>query len=141
MRFVTALVMLMALAAVGFAQNTDQNTDQNKKVYVAPVGEDGVQRVAVKAGEYFFDPAHIVVKVGVPVELTVSKEPGLFHDIVMKEPEAGMDFKVQLDKDEPKVVKFTPTKTGKYPFYCDKRFLFFKSHRARGMEGVMEVVE
>lgn len=141
MRFATALIMLMALAAVGFAQNTDQNMGRNEKVYIATVGEDGVQRVEVKAGEYFFDPAHIVVKVGVPVELAVSKEPGLFHDIVMKEPEAGMDFKVQLDKDEPKVVKFTPTKTGKYPFYCDKRLLFFKSHRARGMEGVMEVVE
>jgi plastocyanin len=143
MRFVPVFVVLLALAGAGFAQGTGKGAEQDagKEVYVASVDKDGVQRVEVRAGGYFFDPDHIVVKEGVPVELTVSKEPGMFHDIVMKEPQAGMDFKVELDKDEPKVIRFTPTKAGKYPFYCDKKFLFFKSHRARGMEGVMEVVE
>jgi plastocyanin len=42
---------------------------------------------------------------------------------------------------EPKIIKFTPTKTGKFPFYCDKKLLFFKSHRERGMEGIIEVTE
>jgi hypothetical protein len=41
----------------------------------------------------------------------------------------------------PKVIKFAPTKTGIYPFFCDKKFLMFKSHRERGMEGTLEVVE
>jgi plastocyanin len=135
MRLVMSLVLFMVLTGTGFAQDAD------KGVHFATVDKDGVQRVAVRAGEYFFDPNHIVVKVNVPVELTVSKEPGLFHDIVMREPGAGMDFEVELDKDEPKVIRFTPTKVGTYPFYCDKRFLFFKSHRKRGMEGVLEVVE
>jgi plastocyanin len=135
MRLVISVVMFMVLAGTGFAQDAD------KGVHFATVDKDGVQRVAVRAGEYFFDPNHVVVKVDVPVELTVSKEFGLFHDIVMREPEAGMDFKVELDKDEPKVIRFTPTKVGTYPFYCDKRFLFFKSHRSKGMEGVLEVVE
>jgi plastocyanin len=135
MRPVLALTMLLVFAVAGLAQ------DAEKKVHVASVGEDGVQRVEVRAGEYFFDPGHIVVKVNVPVELTVSKEPGLHHDIVMREPQAGMDFKVELDKDEPRTIRFTPTRAGRYPFYCDKRFLFFKSHRDRGMEGLMEVVE
>lgn len=135
MRLVMSLVLFMVLTGPVFAQDAD------KGVHFATVDKDGVQRVAVRAGEYFFDPSHIVVKVNVPVELTVSKEFGLFHDIVMREPEAGMDFKVELDKDEPKVIRFTPTRVGTYPFYCDKRFLFFKSHRAKGMEGVLEVVE
>jgi len=41
---------------------------------------------------------------------------------------------------EPKTVTFTPEKTGKYEIYYDKRFLFFASHREKGMEGILEVV-
>lgn len=36
---------------------------------------------------------------------------------------------------------FTTTKPGKYPFYCDKKLLFMDSHREKGMEGILEVVE
>jgi plastocyanin len=60
---------------------------------------------------------------------------------MVKAPEAGIDFKTDMKSDTPPVVKFTPTKTGKYPMYCDKQLLFFKSHKERGMEGVIEVVE
>jgi hypothetical protein len=40
----------------------------------------------------------------------------------------------------PKTIKFVPTKTGTYPFYCSKKVPFVKSRRERGMEGVLEVV-
>jgi len=36
-------------------------------------------------------------------------------------------------------VRFTPTKAGVFAFYCDKKLLFFKSHREKGMEGVLKV--
>jgi plastocyanin domain-containing protein len=112
-----------------------------EKRVVAAVDPDGVQRVAMTGGEYYFDPNVIVVKVNVPVELTVKKEAGITpHDISVKAPEAGIDFKTDLST-EPKSIKFTPTKAGKYPFECNKRFLFFKSHKDRGMHGVLEVVE
>jgi plastocyanin domain-containing protein len=110
-------------------------------VYKAVIADDGVQRVDVLAGSYYFIPDHIVVKVNVPVELRVKKETGVTpHDIVIKAPEAGIDFKESL-RGEPKVIKFTPTKVGKYPFYCDKKLLFFASHREKGMEGVLEVTQ
>ena len=116
------------------------DTVQEKRV-VATVDADGIQRVEILSGSYFFDPNYIVVKVNVPVELKVKKEAGVTpHAIVLKAPEAGIDLSESLST-EPKVVKFTPTKVGKYPFVCDKRFLFFKSHKDRGMEGVLEVVE
>ena len=109
---------------------------------VATVGADGVQHVEVLGGEYFYDPNHIVVKVNVPVELKVKKTSGYVpHDIVVKAPEAGIDFKTDFGSKDPAIIKFTPTKVGKYPMYCDKRVLFFKSHRDRGMEGMIEVVE
>jgi len=134
MRLLKILLLFMFLAGIAYSQD-------EKKVFTAAVDKDGVQKVSVTGGSYFYDPAHIIVKVNVPVELSVRKEPGIApHSFVIKAPEAGMDINEALDKD-PKVIKFVPQKTGKYPFYCDRRFLFFRTHRDKGMEGVMEVVE
>lgn len=109
--------------------------------FVVPIDKDGVQRVEVLAGDYFFRPGHIVVKVNVPVELMARKETFITpHDIVIDAPEAGISIKESLER-EPRSFTFTPTKAGKYPVYCDKKLLFMKSHRAKGMEGILEVVE
>jgi len=109
--------------------------------FVAIVGADGVQRAEIVGGSYYFDPDVIVVKINVPVELEVKKAGGITpHSITLKAPEAGIRFTVSLGKT-PKTVKFTPTKTGKYPFWCTKRLLFLKSHKAHGMMGFLEVVE
>jgi plastocyanin domain-containing protein len=108
---------------------------------VAAVDADGVQRVEVLGGEYFFDPNYIVVKVNKPVELKVKKTGGYTpHNIVVQAPEAGINFSESMGK-EPKVIKFTPTAVGKYPMYCSKKLPFVKSHRDRGMDGFIEVVE
>jgi plastocyanin len=109
---------------------------------VATVDPDGVQRVEVIGGEYYFDPNYIVVKVNTPVELKVRKASGFIpHDMVVKAPEAGIDFKANLNAKKPEFVKFTPTKIGKYEMLCDKKLLFFKSHKDKGMDGMIEVVE
>ena len=119
-----------------------EHTMGKEKRVVAAVDADGVQRVEVVGGDYYFDPNYIVVKVNIPVELTVKKVPGFIpHNMIVKAPEAGIDFKSDLDAKKPETIKFTPTKVGKYPMICDKKFLFFKSHKDRGMEGVIEVVE
>jgi plastocyanin len=108
---------------------------------VATVDTDGVQRVEVIGGEYYFDPNYIVVKVNKPVELQVKKTGGYTpHNIVVKSPEAGINFSESMGK-EIKVIKFTPTAVGKYPMYCSKKLPFVKSHRDRGMDGFIEVVE
>lgn len=108
---------------------------------VAILGADGVQRVEVVGGEYYFDPNYIVVKANKPVELKLQKTSGYVpHNLIVKAPEAGIDFKTDMKK-EPVTVKFTPTKVGKYPMVCDKSLLWFKSHKDRGMEGFIEVVE
>ncbi len=112
-----------------------------KKEFDATIGSDGIQHVEILGGSYFFDPNYIVVKVNTPVELKVRKESGIIpHDFVLKAPEAGMDIQVDL-KTEPTVVRFTPTKVGKYPIYCSKKPPFLESHREKGMEGVLEVRE
>lgn len=112
-----------------------------EKLVRATIDSDGVQRVDIVGGGYFFNPNHIIVKVNVPVELKIRKESGIVpHNFVLKAAEMGLDQEISLGT-EPKVVRFTPTKAGKYPFYCSKKLLFFESHREKGMEGVLEVVE
>jgi plastocyanin domain-containing protein len=102
--------------------------------------EGGIQRVQILGGSYFFKPKHIIVKANIPVELTVRREAGLTpHNLVIKAPEAGIAIDEALGTD-PKRITFTPTALGKYVFYCDKKLLFFQSHRDKGMEGMLEVV-
>ncbi len=129
------IVGLWLCGAVLGAQNV---STENR--FVASVGSDGVQRVEVAGGSYFFAPNVIVVKVNVPVELVVRKAGKGTHDIFLHAPEAGIDFQASLD-NEPKTIKFTPTKVGKYEFWCTHKIPFSKSHRERGMSGVLEVVE
>ncbi|MRR08342.1 MAG: quinol oxidase [Deltaproteobacteria bacterium] len=132
------LVVIMMLAAGSFA---DIAAKEGAKPFIATIGSDGIQHVEIVGGSYFFTPSNIVVKVNVPVELKVRKEPGIVpHNIAMNSPEAGIVFDVNLS-EEPKIVKFTPVKRGKYRMYCSKKLLFFESHREKGMEGLLEVVE
>jgi len=131
----SAVVLVLAVVTMAFGQAAKESR------VIATVGADGVQRVEITGGSYYFDPNVIVVKVNVPVELLVKKAGGSTpHSIALKAPEAGIDFSVSLGK-EPKSIKFTPTKVGKYEFWCTKRFLFLKTHKDHGMTGVLEVVE
>lgn len=137
---VAAILVLVALTTavpVAAAESQGEAPDE----VVAAVGSDGIQRAEVLGGSYFFRPRRVIVKVNVPVELKVLKESGVApHNIAVRAPEAGVDFSVDLST-EPRTVTFTPTKVGVYPMYCEKRFLFFASHRERGMEGALDVRE
>ena len=122
-------------------QTTHDHAMGPEKRFVATVGSDGVQHVEITGGEYYFDPNYIIVKVNTPVELTLKKAKGYIpHDIMVKAPEAGIDFKVDLSDKDAKMVKFTPTIVGKYEMWCNQRLLWFKSHKERGMDGYIEVV-
>jgi plastocyanin domain-containing protein len=132
---IIAVLVFMGTVLVSTAWGAER-----KEIYTATIDGSGVQKVEMLAGSYFFKPNDIIVKVNVPVEITIKKESGLApHNIVLPAPEAGIDLNLALST-EPKVIRFTPAKAGKYPFSCDHRFLFW-SHRAKGMEGVLEVTE
>ena len=129
--------MLLLIVFVFFALHVHAQ----KNVYRASIDSDGVQRVEIEGGEYYYNPDYIIVKVNVPVEMTFKKAPGFIpHNIIIKSPEAGIEFDEDMSKGARKIT-FTPLKTGAYAIYCDKRFLFFKNHREKGMEGILEVVE
>jgi len=146
------LVLLLCCTATAFAADDKAKTGGESAVahdhgtwkekrFVAVPGVDGIQRVEIVGGEYFFDPNYIVVKKNRPVELKFRKEAGYIpHNMVVKAAEAGINFNVEMKK-ETQAVKFTPTKAGKYPMYCDKSLLWFKTHQEKGMDGIIEVVE
>jgi plastocyanin len=132
-KFILLFILLVTVTTLHAAQGG--------KTIRAAIDKDGVQRVTVVGGSYYFDPSHIIVKVNVPVELSVRKESGLVpHNIVVRAVQAGIDFDEEMGNDA-KIIKFTPTRAGKYPIYCSKKLLFFESHREKGMEGLLEVVE
>jgi plastocyanin domain-containing protein len=117
------------------------NAPAQENAYRASIDRDGVQRVEITGGSYYYEPDYIIVKVNVPVELTFRKTSGITpHNILIKAPEAGIEINEDMNA-EPKTVTFTPLKTGKFDIYCDKRFLFFRNHREKGMTGILEVVE
>jgi plastocyanin len=125
-----ALLLLSAPLAAGAAESV-----------VVPLGADGVQRLELVGGSYFFRPDRIVVKANVPIELLGKKEAGIVpHTFVLNIPEEGIGIDEDLDT-EAKAVRFTIHKPGQYAFYCRNRLLFFESHREKGMQGVIEVVE
>ncbi len=133
-------ITITVLALLGTLFLSTARAEETKELSTAATDSIGVQKIEILAGSYFFKPRDIKVKVNIPVEMTIKREAGVApHDIVLQAPEAGITIKEELGT-EPKVIKFTPNKAGKYPFYCDHRFLFW-THRAKGMEGVLEVTE
>ena len=135
-------MVFVAVALTAGCQTTPEHkpaaAPQEKQVVKAD--KDGVQRVQVVAGSYFFKPGHIVVKANAPVELVARKEPGMApHNLVIKAPEAGLAVEEDLG-NEPRKIAFTPTRPGKYEIYCSKKPPLGQSHRERGMVGVLEVV-
>jgi plastocyanin domain-containing protein len=133
---IAALLIVMALSVFSLAYAKGE-----EKVFRATTDPDGVQRVEVRGGSYYYNPNRIIVKVNVPVELKLKKDGKMVpHNIVMKAPEAGIEFDTAMSGD-PKTVTFTPKKTGIFPFHCSKKLPFIASHKDKGMEGVLEVVQ
>jgi plastocyanin domain-containing protein len=136
-----AIFFLFCLGIAGYAVCRADTSPPEEVVYQATIAADGMQHVRIEGGGYFFKPNRVIVKVNVPVELTVSVEKSLIpHTLVIQSPEAGISVDEKLSSDA-RNIRFTPTAVGKYHFYCKNKLLFFKSHREKGMEGVLDVVE
>jgi plastocyanin len=136
-----ATLLALCLGLAGYGVVRADVSAPGETVYRASRAADGVQHVRIEGGAHFFEPKRVIVKSGAPVELTVSVGRSVIpHTIVIQAPEAGIVVDESLSS-QPKHIRFTPTVVGSYPFYCRNRLLFFETHREKGMEGVLEVVE
>lgn len=98
------------------------------------------QRFEIDLGDYRFKPSTLEVTVGEPVALVLTNQDTLTpHNLKLSAPEAGLEINVDVEPGKSVTTTFTPTRAGTYDFYCDKKLLFFKSHRERGMEGKLVV--
>ena len=80
---------LLLVALVG-CQSAEQKPAAQEPARVVKADPDGVQRVTVLAGNYFFKPSHIIVKADTPVEILASREAGMVpHDLVIQAPDGG----------------------------------------------------
>lgn len=127
-----AIFFLLCLGLAGYAVCRADASPPGEVVYRAAIAADGVQHVRIVGGSYYFKPNRVIVKVNVPVELTVSVEKRFIP--------AGISVDEKLSSDV-RDIRFTPIAAGKYHFYCKNKLLVFKSQREKGMEGVLEVVQ
>lgn len=115
--------------------------NKESQPFEAKLSEDGVQRVSITVDSYSFEPDHIIVSVNKPVELILKSVTKIVsHNFTLKDSEAGLNVDEGISPGKEVKVTFTPTKTGSYQFYCDKKSIF-ANHRKKGMEGILEVRE
>ena len=101
---------------------------------------DDTRKFIIHLSDYRFHPDAIEVVAGKPVELTLVNDDRITpHNFTLKAPDAGLDLSANISAGETATLRFTPRTAGSYVFYCNKKLLFMKSHRARGMEGKLTV--
>jgi plastocyanin len=107
---------------------------------IVPTDADGVQRVTMILDSYSYSPDHIVVQAGHPVEILLTSVTTFTpHNFVLKDEAAGLSLDGDVGAGKKMTLRFTPQQKGIFAFYCDKKLLFFASHREKGMEGKLEV--
>lgn len=117
-----------------------QTAAAQSETLVVPVAADGVQRAEVIVDSYSFSPKRLVVREGLPVELTLKSMSRIVpHDFVVRAPEAGLDVAADTPPGQTVTVRFVPTRAGEFKFLCSKKLLFFESHVDKGMVGILEV--
>jgi heme/copper-type cytochrome/quinol oxidase subunit 2 len=136
-------VLLLAIVMVtlgGWSTAGAADMLQPGPPFQVPMATDGVQRATITLDSYSYTPGHLVVEAGKPVELTlVSVTTITPHNFIIKDPAGSLSVEQDVGAGKTVVVKFTPTKPGTFPIYCDKRLWPLPSHRDKGMEGKLEV--
>lgn len=103
--------------------------------------EERIVEYTLTLRDYRFEPDTLTAVVGVPVVLTlVNPERITPHNFTLEQG-GGEPISADVAARETQTVRFTPTATGTYNLHCDTKLLWFKSHRAHGMEGTLVVVQ
>jgi heme/copper-type cytochrome/quinol oxidase subunit 2 len=130
------LALLLVLPAVALAAEPASTGPP----FLVPTDADGVQRTTVILDSYSYEPAHLIVEKGKPVELTLKSVTILTpHNFIVKDTAGNFSLEQDVGAGKTALLKFTPTQSGTFPIYCDKRLWPLPSHRDKGMEGTLEV--
>lgn len=135
LRMVAVVLLVPTWPGVSAGESTPQSPP-----FVVPVGADGVQRATVTLDSYSYQPSHLVVEAGKPVELTLTSVTTITpHNFIVNDVASGLSIEQDVGAGKTVKVTFTPLRPGVYTMYCDKRLWPLPSHRDKGMEGKLEV--
>ncbi len=103
-------------------------------------GQDGVQRIKIVLGSYFYSPNEIIIQANEPVIIELENESFWTpHNFVIGDPKMNMHHEINVSPGDTVNLQLLLVSPGRYTFYCNNQLLFFPSHRKEGMEGVLEV--
>jgi len=140
MRLIHMLATVWLLTSVGVTIVEAAEPSPPSPPLVVPVAADGVQRATVTLDSYSYTPNHLIVEAGKPVELTLISVTTITpHNFIIKDPAGSLSVEQDVSAGKTVTIKFTPTQSGTFPIYCDKRLWPLPSHRDKGMEGKLEV--
>ena len=141
MRLLNMMVTVWLLTAVGVTIVHGLEPSQSGPPMMIPMAADGVQRATVTLDSYTYSPNHLIVEAGKPVELTLTSVTTIIpHNFIIKDPAGNLFVEQDVSAGTTVTMTFTPTKSGTFPIYCDKRLWPLPSHRDKGMEGKLEVL-
>jgi heme/copper-type cytochrome/quinol oxidase subunit 2 len=111
--------------------SNDTSIEANPTSSVMGATDDSTaQVISVEGGSFYYKPNEIHVKVGTPVKITLNSHD-MMHDFNIDE----LNVKIPVTRSgQSNSVEFTPTKTGKFEFYCS-----VGNHRAQGQIGTLYV--
>jgi uncharacterized cupredoxin-like copper-binding protein len=96
--------------------------------------------VEVVLNNYTIKPDTLILKAGEPVILKVKNEATFIpHNLVIKTAQAGIELKVVVGAGKIGEIRFTPTLPGSYELFCDTQPPIGKSHKEKGMHGLLLV--
>ena len=131
-------LMITGLGVCAMLTGCSSGFNHPVRELTATTGPDKIQHVRVTTHTFWFEPNRIVVKRGIPVDLTV-QNGAMFvpHDFACHASEAGVELDMRVGMFHgSRRVQFTPTRVGEYPFHCG-----VDSHAKKGMMGMLVVVE
>ena len=131
-----AIVGLLTVTLVSIVHASD-SLGSAIAVHISP---DGVQRATVILDSYSYSPNHLVVENGKPVELTLTSVTTITpHNFIIKDSTGSLSVEQDVGAGRTVMARFVPTQPGLFSFFCDKRLWPMRSHRDKGMEGLLEV--
>ena len=102
--------------------------------------DDATPVIDLKLGDYRFLPGEIQLSANQPAILRlVNTDSVTPHNFIMETGSDSPTVEVDLLGGESVEVKLPPLPAGRYIFYCSNKLLFMKSHREKGMEGILIV--
>jgi heme/copper-type cytochrome/quinol oxidase subunit 2 len=127
-------LLTVTLVSIGHA------SDSLGSAIAVPISPDGVQRATVILDSYSYSPNHLVVENGKPVELTLTSITTITpHNFIIKDSTGSLSVEQDVGAGRTVMARFVPTQPGLFSFFCDKRLWPMRSHRDKGMEGLLEV--